>query len=107
MTTSEQEKVGTGQTSVNQTWEKDIDRTWTHITDYYYTSTLNWKIECDNPDVRCKVGMGVFLWGEPLGEKIGFNGKCEFMTLGSGAIYAKIDDDTPGKVRVVLTRLSP
>lgn len=40
----------------------------------------------------CQVGMGVFAFGEPRGEKLRFSGATEFTSVGAGGIHARVVD---------------
>ncbi|KAB2700311.1 hypothetical protein F9K79_05295 [Ochrobactrum sp. Kaboul] len=43
-------------------------------------------------DRQCQVGMGIFAFGEPRGEKIRFSGDREITVLGAGALHFRVDD---------------
>ena len=43
-------------------------------------------------DRRCQVGMGVFAFGEPRGEKIRFSGEQEITVIVCGSLHFRVDD---------------
>ena len=64
---------------------------WQWVEDYAYASAT-YVVACP-PNRRCQVGMGVFAFGEPLGEKIRFSGELEITVIGAGALHFRVDDD--------------
>jgi hypothetical protein len=57
------------------------------------------------PDRRCQVGMGVFAFGKPLGEKIRFSGEQEITVFGAGALHFRVDDEK-GPCKIGFTQKS-
>ena len=78
---------------------KEVGTNWTWIEDYifaYATYTVN----CPE-DRTCQVGMGVFAFGEPRGEKVKFSGVKKIVTIGAGALHVRaIDNKGPCTVRI-------
>jgi len=64
---------------------------WQWAEDYVY-ATATYIVACP-PDRRCQVGMGVFAFGEPRGEKIRFSGEQEITVVGAGALHFRVDDE--------------
>ena len=64
---------------------------WQWVEDYVY-ATATYVVACP-PDRRCQVGMGVFAFGEPRGEKMRFSGEKEITVVGAGALHFRVDDD--------------
>ena len=62
---------------------------WTWLREYGSIYS-KWTVQCPTAR-RCQVGMGVKM-GDPLGEKIRFSGKCEFITVGFGSIHVRVAD---------------
>jgi len=78
---------------------RDVSDQWTWFNDYLFV-WANWTVNCP-ADRECQVGMGVFVDGEPRGEKLRFQGSKEFLTIGVGAIHVKVvDGKGPCKVRL-------
>src|SRR5690349_11457085 len=70
---------------------KTIDGSnWQWAEDYIYTMAT-YVVACP-PDRTCQVGMGVFAFGEPRGEKIRFTGEKEITVIGAGALHFRVDD---------------
>ena len=63
---------------------------WQWAEDYAY-ATATYVVACPS-DRRCQVGMGVFAFGEPRGEKMRFSGEKEITVLGAGALHFRVDD---------------
>ena len=64
---------------------------WQWAEDYVY-ATATYVVAC--PTGRtCQVGMGVFAFGEPRGEKIRFSGEQAITIIGAGALHFRVDDD--------------
>jgi hypothetical protein len=59
--------------------------------DYVRTSST-YIVSCPH-DRQCQVGMGIFAFGEPRGEKITFSGTEEIWTIGLGALHFRVDDN--------------
>lgn len=66
------------------------DDSWTLLEDYIY-SWATYLVACP-PDRRCQVGMGFFVGGTPLGEKIRFSGEREVLVIGAGSLRVRVDD---------------
>jgi hypothetical protein len=64
---------------------------WQWAEDYIY-GMATYVVACP-PDRRCQVGMGLFVLGEPRGEKLRFSGEMEIRVVGAGALYFRVDDD--------------
>lgn len=63
---------------------------WQWAEDYIY-STATYIIACPS-DRRCQVGMGIFAFDKPLGEKICFSGEREITVIGMGTLHFRVDD---------------
>lgn len=81
-----------GATSVLATgWvRKTTGEEWTWFEDYVY-AWASYMVACE-PGRSCQVGMGVFAFGEPRGEKLSFSGTKEILTIGIGALYIRAAD---------------
>lgn len=64
---------------------------WQWAEDYFYASA-KYVIACPT-DRRCQVGMGLFIFSEPRGEKIRFSGEMEITVIGAGSLHFRVDDD--------------
>lgn len=64
---------------------------WQWAEDYVY-ATATYVVACP-PSRRCEVGMGVFAFGEPRGEKVQFSSEREITTIGAGALHFRVADD--------------
>lgn len=79
---------------------------WTWFSDYVY-SYSEWNITCP-ADRTVQVGMGVFIGGEPRGEKIAVSGSGVVKAIGIGAIYVRsYDRKGPCNVDVALKKGIP
>lgn len=76
---------------------------WQWAEDYIY-AMATYVVACP-PDRRCQVGMGIFAFGEPRGEKIRFSGEYEIAVVGAGALHFRVDDGK-GPCKVGFTRTS-
>ncbi|WP_334151313.1 hypothetical protein [Hyphomicrobium sp.] len=63
---------------------------WQWAEDYVYV-TATYVVACP-PNRTCQVGMGLFAFGEPRGEKIRFSGEREITVVGAGALHFRVDD---------------
>lgn len=63
---------------------------WQWAEDYIY-AMATYVVACP-ADRRCQVGMGVFAFGEPRGEKLRFSGEREIIVIGAGALHFRVDD---------------
>ncbi len=63
---------------------------WQWAEEYVYASAT-YIIACPQ-DRRCQVGMGVFAFGEPRGEKIRFSGETKITVIGVGSLHFRVDD---------------
>jgi hypothetical protein len=81
-----------GVSKADATWVvKEIDHEWTWFEEYVWMKAT-YTVEC--PQTRtCQVGMGVFAFGEPRGEKIRFSGRQEIVVIGIGSIHLRVTDD--------------
>jgi hypothetical protein len=74
---------------------------WTWFDDYVF-AWATFKVACE-PDRRCEVGMGMFAFGRPLGQRVSFAGEREILVVGMGAIHIRPDDGKgPVKAAVAL-----
>lgn len=73
--------------------KKRVGKAWTWFEDYVYVTA---SYTCFTPpDRRVQVGMGMFISGEPRGEKVAVSVKDSFTVVGAGAIHIRIYDDGP------------
>lgn len=73
--------------------KKRVGREWTWFEDYVYAAAT---YRCFTPaDRRVQVGMGLFVSGEPRGEKVAVSGEGSFTVIGAGAIHIRLYDDGP------------
>ena len=63
---------------------------WTWFEDYVYAWAI-YQVACE-PGRLCQVGMGIFAFGEPRGEKISFVGEREILVIGVGSIHIRPSD---------------
>jgi hypothetical protein len=63
---------------------------WQWAEDYVY-ATATYVVACPE-DRQCQVGMGVFSFGAPRGEKIRFSGEKEIIVIGVGSLHFRVDD---------------
>ena len=65
---------------------------WQWAEDYVYAKAT-YVVACP-PGRTCQVGMGVFAFGKPLGEKLRFGGEdgMEITILGAGSLHFRVDD---------------
>lgn len=82
---------------------KTASSEWTWCEDYVYSSAT-YIVACE-PGRNCQVGMGVFAFKRPWGEKIGFTGEREIFVVGMGAIYMRAADGK-GPVKVAFVQKS-
>lgn len=70
---------------------KEIEGTeWQWAEEYVY-AVATYVVSCP-ADRRCQVGMGVFVNGSPMGEKIRFSGTEEITVIGAGSLHFRVDD---------------
>lgn len=70
---------------------KTIDGSdWQWAEDYVYATAV-YIVACPL-DRQCQVGMGIFSFGEPRGEKIRFSGEQEITVVGIGSLHFRVDD---------------
>lgn len=70
---------------------KNIDGSnWQWAEDYAYVMA-SYLVSCPK-DRCCQVGMGLFVNGTPLGEKIRFSGEYEITVVGAGSLHFRVDD---------------
>jgi len=90
------------QASGDSNWQyKTANEKWTWMEDYLFVYA-NYVVACETGR-RCQVGMGIFAFDEPRGEKIRFTGQIEILTVGVGAIYIRADDGN-GPVKAAFVR---
>ncbi len=70
--------------------KKTAAESWTWFEDYAFVSA-SYHVACE-PARECQVGMGVFAFGQPRGEKISFRGDREITVIGFGALYFRATD---------------
>lgn len=70
--------------------KKPVDSGWIWFEDYAYTSAT-YLVACE-PERECQVGMGIFVFGEPRGEKIRFTGEQEITVIGLGSLHIRVAD---------------
>jgi len=63
---------------------------WTWFEDYLY-AWATYRVACE-PERQCQVGVGVFAFGQPRGEKISFTGERDILVVGFGAIHIRPAD---------------
>lgn len=85
------------------TYKTINDSNWQWAENYVYASAT-YLVACPI-DRRCQVGMGVFMLGEPRGEKIRFSGEKEITVIGAGSLHFRIDDDK-GPCRIGFTQVT-
>ncbi|MCZ8254517.1 MAG: hypothetical protein O9327_02395 [Polaromonas sp.] len=76
-----------------------MDPIYKHITgsswqkaETYVYAAATYVVACP-PDRRCQVGMGIYAFGEPRGEKVRFSGELEVTVVGAGALWFRVADD--------------
>lgn len=74
---------------------------WEWAEDYIYLYA-EYVVSCE-PGRQCQVGMGVFIDGEPRGEKIRFSGPETIKVLLVGALYFRVDDGK-GPCKIAFTQ---
>ena len=73
--------------------KKRVGSDWTWFDDYVFVTA---SYTCFSPPGRTvQVGMGVFMFGEPRGEKVAVSGKSSFTVIGAGAIHIRVYDSVP------------
>ena len=88
---------------MNVTYKTIDGSNWQWAEDYVY-ATATYIVACP-PGRRCQVGMGVFAFGKPQGEKIRFSGEQEITVVGAGALHFRTDDEG-GPCKVGFTQKS-
>lgn len=63
---------------------------WTWFEDYAF-AWATYVVACE-PDRRCQVGMGIFSFGAPRGEKISFTGERDILVVGFGSLHIRSVD---------------
>lgn len=63
---------------------------WTWFEDYAF-AWATYLVACE-PGRTCQVGMGVFAFGTPRGEKLSFSGEKEVLVIGIGALHIRPAD---------------
>jgi hypothetical protein len=69
---------------------KEVGDRWSWFEDYIYAHAV-YTVNCP-VDRECQVGMGIFAFGEPRGEKIRFSGHRKFITIGFGSLHVRCVD---------------
>lgn len=88
-------------------WVRKSDITgWTWFEDYVY-AYATYVVACEQAR-ECQVGMGVFAFGEPRGEKIKFSGEQEITVIGVGSIHIRASDGLgPVKAAIIPKDATP
>jgi hypothetical protein len=82
---------------------KRVGEDWTWCESYVY-AYATYTVACE-PNRQCQVGMGLFLFGEPRGEKIRFSGRREITVIGAGSLHVRAADGK-GPVKVAFSQKS-
>lgn len=69
---------------------KKVDDSWRWFEDYAW-AYATYTIACE-PGRECQVGMGIFAFGSPRGEKLRFTGEMEITVIGFGALHIRMVD---------------
>ncbi len=69
---------------------KKTDADWTWFEDYAFV-WATYMVACE-PERNCEVGMGIFAFGAPRGEKLSFSGEREILVIGIGALHIRPSD---------------
>lgn len=78
-------------TASDSDWvRKTTDADWTWFEDYAF-AWATYMVACE-PERTCEVGMGVFAFGAPRGEKLSFSGEKEILVIGIGALHIRPSD---------------
>ena len=78
-------------TASDSDWvRKTTDADWTWFEDYAFV-WATYMVACE-PERTCEVGMGVFAFGAPRGEKLSFSGEKEILVIGIGALHIRPSD---------------
>src|SRR4051812_12629284 len=73
--------------------KKRVGKEWVWFEEYVYVTAT---YTCFTPaDRRVRVGMGIFAFDEPRGEKVAISVKGSFAVLAIGAVHIRIYDDGP------------
>ncbi len=72
---------------------------WTWYEDYAF-AWATYVVACE-PDRKCQVGMGVFAFGAPRGEKVSYSGEQEVLVVGFGSLHIR-PADGQGPVRAAI-----
>lgn len=88
--------------AIGSDWNRKTTKTgWTWFDDYVF-AWATYKVACE-PSRRCEVGMGIFAFGRPLGQRLSFSGEKDILVVGVGAIHIRPDDGKgPVKAAVAL-----
>ncbi|HHZ6826813.1 MULTISPECIES: hypothetical protein [Klebsiella] len=93
--------VSTASASETMWVKKTTDTDWTWFEDYYYP-WASYIVACE-PERTCQVGMGIYSFGAPRGEKIRFNGQTEILVIGVGSIHIR-PADGQGPVKAAIAQ---
>lgn len=63
---------------------------WTWYEDYAF-AWATYRVACE-PNRRCQVGMGIFAFGAPRGEKISYSGELDILVVGFGSLHIRPAD---------------
>lgn len=90
-----------GTAAYADSWNRRVATSeWTWFEDYVYMSAT-YLVACE-PGRLCQIGMGLFAFGEPRGEKIRFSEQLEITVIGFGALHIRAaDGGGPVKAAVI------
>ena len=81
--------------------QKAAGESWTWCEDYVF-AYATYIVACE-PTRECQVGMGIFAFGEPRGEKVRFSGEREITVIGIGSLHIRTTDRKgPAKAAFIL-----
>lgn len=80
----------TGSAAVSEWNRKKTGDGWTWFEEYVFL-WAKYRVACEDQR-QCQVGMGIFAFGEPRGEKISFSGEREIITIGIGSLHIRPAD---------------
>lgn len=83
-------------------WVRKTTKTeWTWFEDYAF-AWATYVVACE-PGRSCQVGMGIFAFGAPRGEKVSFAGEREILVIGIGALHIR-PADGQGPVKAAIAQ---
>lgn len=85
--------------------KKETADSWTWFEDYV-VAKATYVVACE-PGRDCQVGMGLFVFGQPRGEKLTFRGEREISVIGIGSLHFRyVDGKGPAKAAYYLKSAS-